>query len=54
MEPVSNEDNSLLEANLEQPIQTEVVVEDLDESEIQHGLQQNISVFELKDKNEYS
>jgi hypothetical protein len=30
VEPVEIEDNSLLEANLEQPIQTEVVVEDLD------------------------
>ena len=37
-----------MEANLEQPISTEVVVENLDQCEIQHDLQQNISVFDLK------
>ena len=39
MEPIeADEENSLLEANLEQPIETKIVIEDLDRSEIQNEL----------------
>tara|TARA_B110000285_G_scaffold209487_1_gene250520 strand:- start:1198 stop:1320 length:123 start_codon:yes stop_codon:yes gene_type:complete len=39
MEPIAeDEENSLLEANLEQPIETKIVIEDLERSEIQHEL----------------
>jgi hypothetical protein len=39
MGPIAeDEKNSLLEANLEQPIETKIVIEDLDRSEIQHEL----------------
>lgn len=38
MEPMSDDENSLLEANLEQPIVTKIVVENLEHSEIQHEL----------------
>jgi len=35
---MSDDENSLLEANLEQPIVTKIVVENLEHSEIQHEL----------------
>jgi len=38
MEPMSDDENSLLEANLEQPIVTKIVAENLEHSEIQHEL----------------
>ena len=39
MDPIAeDEENSLLEAKLEQPIETKIVIEDLERSEIQHEL----------------